>query len=91
MGAEIIVIGPDEPESFAYHWRRGEYPFVGLPDPDNVVADLYGQQVKLIQMGRMPALLVIDRQGVIRFVHYGASMQDIVPNREVLGVLEALS
>jgi peroxiredoxin len=90
-GAEIIVIGPDERDSFIYHWRRGAYPFVGLPDPDNAVADQYGQQVKLIQMGRMPALFIIDRQGAVRFAHYGLSMQDIVSNREVLGILDALN
>jgi len=90
-GAEIIVIGPDERDSFAYHWRRGAYPFIGLPDPDNAVADQYGQQVKLIQMGRMPALFIIDRQGAVRFAHYGESMQDIVSNRGVLGILDALN
>lgn len=89
-GAEIIVIGPDERESFAYYWRRGRYPFVGLPDPDHVVADRYGQQVRLLQLGRMPAQLVIDRQGIVRFAHYGEFMRDIVSNREVLGILDAL-
>ena len=67
--------------------KRG-LPFVGLPDPDHSVANLYGQEVKLLKMGRMPAMMVIDKTGEIIYVHYADSMKDIPANSEVLAVLD---
>ena len=65
-------------------------PFVGLPDPKHSVANLYGQEVKLLKLGRMPAQIIIDKQGQIRFAHYGNGMQDIPDNNELLSLLETL-
>lgn len=87
--AEIIIVGPEDQRAFASYWQSEALPFVGLADPDHTVANRYGQQIKLLKMGRMPAVLVIDRQGLIRFAHYGNSMSDIVPNRTLLAVLDA--
>ena len=42
-------------------------------------------------MGRMPALLVVDKGGRIRYAHYGHSMSDIPDNREILDLLDALN
>jgi peroxiredoxin Q/BCP len=39
----------------------------------------------------MPAMFIIDRHGVIRFEHYGDSMQDIPENSMVLGLLDELN
>jgi peroxiredoxin Q/BCP len=86
--AEIVVVGPEDREAFADYWQREELPFVGLPDPEHVVANRYGQEVKLLKMGRLPALLVIDKQGQVRFTHYGSSMSDIAPNEQVLAILD---
>jgi peroxiredoxin Q/BCP len=38
---------------------------------------LYGQEVKLFKLGRMPAQMLIDKSGILRFVYYGHSMADI--------------
>ena len=89
--AEVIVIGPDSADAFARHWTKEALPFIGLPDPKHQVADLYGQQVKLLRFGRMPALLVIDKQGVIRYRHYGGWMSDIPDNDEILNLLDQLN
>jgi hypothetical protein len=62
-----------------------------LPDPRHTVADLYKQQVKLIKLGRMPALLVVDKEGLIRYEHYGDSMQDIPENAIVIKLLDELN
>jgi peroxiredoxin Q/BCP len=48
----------------------------------------YGQEVNLFKLGRMPAMLVVDRQGMARFVHYGHSMQDIPDNEQVLSLIK---
>ncbi len=89
--AVIVVVGPDDADSFAYHWRQQKYPFIGLPDPESKVADRYGQEVKLLKAGRLPALMVIDKAGAVQYVHYGDSMRDIPANEEVLGVLRRLN
>jgi hypothetical protein len=55
------------------------------------VLKLYGQQVSLFKLGRMPAQVLVDRDGVARFVHYGHSMSDIPRNAEVLALLDELN
>jgi peroxiredoxin Q/BCP len=39
----------------------------------------------------MPAQVIIDREGLARFVHYGQAMDDIPSNEELLSILESLS
>jgi peroxiredoxin Q/BCP len=89
--AAILVVGPEDRAAFEQYWHKESLPFVGLPDPDHTVADLYGQQVKLLKLGRMPAMMVIDKTGQIRHSHYGHSMQDIPPNARVLSLLDDLN
>ena len=88
---EILVVGPDDTKAFSDYWDKHDLPFVGLPDPDHRVANIYGQQVKLLQMGRMPAQVLIDKSGRIRYRHLGNSMADITDNRKIFVLLEALN
>lgn len=88
---EVVVIGPEGEEVFKYHWKRGEYPFVGIADPDHKIADLYNQQFNLLKMGRMPAHLLIDKSGYIRFQHHGDSMRDIVDNKFIFILLDKIN
>ncbi len=89
-GAEILIVGPEDQKAFQSFWEDKGYTFVGLPDPEHSVADLYGQQVKLLKFGRMPAQVVIDKQGNIRYLHYGNSMQDIPANSLILEILDEI-
>jgi peroxiredoxin Q/BCP len=89
--AEIVVIGPDKDRSFADYWQSHDLPFVGLPDPKHHVLRLYGQEVKLFKLGRMPAQVIVDKAGMARYVHYGHSMSDIPPNDELLTLLSELN
>ena len=68
-----------------------DLPFEGLPDPKARVLKLYGQEVNLIKLGRMPALVIVDKAGVARFVHYGHAMSDIPENTEVFSLLDQLN
>lgn len=86
---EIVVIGPEDRATFASYWRREQYPFVGLADPQHSVADRYGQEVKLLKMGRMPAIVLIDKEGQVLSSHYAANMQDYPANRELWATLDA--
>ncbi len=85
------MVGPDRAEAFEQRWKAGGFTFRGLPDPERSVLDLYGQQVKLLKLGRMPAQALVDRDGVVRFVHYGSSMSDIPEPAEILRLLDALN
>ena len=89
-GAQIIVIGAEDAAAFARYWEENRLPFLGLPDPKHSVLKLYGQEVNLFRLGRMPAQVVIDRQGIARFIHYGKSMEDIPTNEEILQILDSL-
>jgi len=88
--AEILIVGPEAQEAFQAFWQDNGYTFVGLPDPEHTVAALYGQQVKWMKFGRMPALVVIDVQGYVRYLHYGDSMRDIPPNALILDFLHEI-
>lgn len=86
----VVAIGPEKAEAFRKYWEKNDLPFIGLPDEKHSVLKLYGQQVKLFKLGRMPAQMIVDRQGVLRYVHYGHSMEDIPENRELLELLDGL-
>jgi peroxiredoxin len=88
---EIIAIGPETTKAFAEWWHEHQMPFTGIADPNHVIADTYGQQVKLIKLGRMPASLVIDKDGAIRFKHFGESMSDIPLSQEMLLLIDDLN
>ena len=89
--AQIIVIGPEDASAFNTYWRENELPFIGLPDQKASVLKLYGQEVNLFKLGRMPAQVIVDKSGIARFVHYGHSMSDIPENDEVLCLLDELN
>jgi peroxiredoxin Q/BCP len=86
--AEIVIVGPEDRSAFLSYWAKESLPYVGLADPDHTVASRYGQEVKLLRMGRMPATVVVDKTGQIIYAHYGDSMKDIPANREILAVLD---
>jgi len=88
---EIVAIGPESAQSFADWWHQHQMPFEGIPDPKHVIANMFGQKVKLLKLGRMPALVVVDKQGRMRNLHYGNSMQDIMTDEEVLALLDEIN
>ena len=87
---EIVVIGPEKPEKFKSYFEENGFKFYGLPDPNKTVLKLYGQEIKVLKLGRMPAQMLIDRNGILRYMHYGHSMKDIPENDEVLELIEKL-
>ncbi len=88
--AEIIVLGPDGPRAFQRFWQDENMPFIGLADIQSKVASRFYQEVNLLKLGRMPAVVVVDKHGCIRYKHYAAAMSDIPDNREILDVLDEL-
>ena len=87
----IVVVGPEDSKAFENFWCERDLPFIGLPDPQASVLKLYGQEVNLFKLGRMPAQVLVDRSGMARFVHYGHAMSDIPENDEILALVDQLN
>ena len=88
---EVVVVGPEDAKAFAAYFQKESLPFIGLPDPKASVLKLYGQEVNLFKLGRMPAQVLIDKAGVARFVHYGHNMTDIPANEEILALVDQVN
>ncbi len=87
----VVVIGPENPRAFEAYFREHDLPFIGLPDPTAMVLKLYGQEVNLFKLGRMPAQVMVDKGSIARFVHFGHSMADIPDNSELLELLDSIN
>ena len=87
----ILVVGPENAQAFTRYFREHDLPFAGLPDPTHTVLKLYGQQVNLFKFGRMPAQLVVDRAGMVRFICYGKDMTDIPTDAEMLALIDEIN
>lgn len=90
LNTEVVVVGPEGKNAFKRYWGKNKLPFIGLPDPKHRVLKLFGQQVKIFKFGRMPAQAIIDKKGIVRYIHYGKSMSDIPKNKALLKILKEL-
>jgi peroxiredoxin len=87
----VVVVGPENATAFKAYFGEHNLPFIGLPDPSFSVLKLYGQEINLFKLGRMPAQVIVDKDGIARFVHYGHSMADIPDNTELLELLDTIN
>jgi len=69
-------------------YARNKYPI--FFDKSKEVPKMLKQEVKLLKLGRMPGMLIIDKQGIIQFAYYSDSMSDIPENEEVLEILKKI-
>ena len=90
LNTEIMVLGPENAESFQKYWMKEALPFIGLYDPEHQILKLYGQEASLFKLGRLPAQMLIDKSSILRYVHYGHSMADIPSNKEVMNLIKAI-
>jgi len=87
----IIIIGPESTGAFKIYWKENNLPFVGLPDPEYEVLNMFGQKVNLFKLGRMPAQVIVDKSGIVRFALYGHQMTDIPDNNEIIDLLKEIN
>jgi peroxiredoxin len=87
----VVVVSPENARAFEAYFHEHDLPFIGLPDPTFSVLKLYGQEINLFKLGRMPAQVIVDKDGIARFVHYGHSMADIPDNSELLELLDVIN
>ena len=57
-------------------------------DKDKKVSNLLNQKKK---MGLLPAMVIIDKKSIIRYVYYGSSMKDIPKNDEIITLLKDIN
>lgn len=69
-------------------YAKGKIPI--YYNQDKTVANALKQEWNIIKLGRMPALLVVDKQGIIKYAYYSDSMSDIPKNKEILEFLETI-
>ena len=90
LNTVIYAILPDNLEKaqlFESEFARG-YPI--YYDDKKKVNKILKQEIKPLKFGRMPALLILDKQGIIRYAYYSDSMDDIPKNKEIFAVIENL-
>jgi peroxiredoxin Q/BCP len=71
-------------------YAKRKYPVYSDPE-DEVAKKILNQEFKILKLGRMPALIIVDKQGKIRYAYYGDNMHDIPSNQEVLGELARIN
>ena len=89
--AEIIAVGPEVQKTLADYWHIEKLPFIGLPDPKHTIANLYKQERKLLKFGRMPALIMVDKQGRIGYSYYANSTSNIPSNDAIISLLDDIN
>lgn len=87
----IVVIGPEDANAFRTYWEQNDFKFHGIPDKKHSVLDLYDQEVNLFKLGRMPAQMLVDKEGMLKYIHYGHSMKDIPDNYEIFELINSLN
>lgn len=70
-------------------YARNKYPI--FYDESKSTVEKLKQEIKMLKGGRMPGLLVVDKEGIIQYAYYSDSMKDIPENEEILEVLEKLN
>ena len=91
LNAVIYAILPDNlknAQNFESEFAI-EYPI--YYDDKKKVNKMLKQEVKPLKLGRMPALLIVDKQGIIRYAYYSDSMSDIPENEDLFKLLKNLN
>jgi len=60
-------------------------------DEQEKVAKMLNQEKKLLKLGRMPGLLLVDKNGIIQYAYYGDNMHDIPENEEIIEVIKKIN
>lgn len=75
QGINILVVAPDSPERLKHYWQQHKMGFQAVADP--TLLSVLGQEINWLRLGRMPALLGMDKSGAIIYRHMGQSMKDL--------------
>jgi len=92
MGAylyPILVDSIENAQKMEQKYARNKYAI--FYDESKKVSKMLNQQIKITKLGRMPGLLIVDKQGIVQYAYYGDSMKDIPENDAVFKELEKIN
>ena len=84
----ILVDGPKNASKMEQKYAASK--FAVFYDEKNEVSKILHQEKKILKLGRMPGLIVVDKEGIIQYAYYGDSMKDIPKNETILEILQKL-
>ncbi len=91
MNTVLYPITPDrEKNAKKLETKYAQNKFAIYYDPKKTVLKMLKQEVNWTKLGRMPALLILDKEGIIQYAYYGNSMKDIPKNIKLFEELEKL-
>ncbi|TXT59188.1 MAG: hypothetical protein BAJALOKI2v1_240016 [Promethearchaeota archaeon] len=85
----ILVDEEKNAEKMEHKHANDVYPI--FYDKEEKVAKMLNQEKKVLKLGRLPALLILDKENIIRYAYYGDSMKDIPKNDEVFKFIDNLN
>jgi peroxiredoxin Q/BCP len=89
-GAEVLAIAPDSLEHARRYFEMHKIPFPCLADPERKVFRQYDVKSAMISLGQRPGLLIIDREGIVRYAHLGWQQWELLSVDETLEQLDEL-
>jgi len=89
LNTEIYAITADRFENarrLELHYTKSAFPI--FFDRKHEVVRMLHQEVKIFKLGRLPAVLIVDVEGTIKWTYYGSDFRDIPTNKEIFEALE---
>ncbi len=85
---KVIAICPESEEKIKKFLNKQNLDLTFVADPSHSLAKSYNQQVSIFKLGRMPAQILLDKEGKRFFEHYSNSMMDIIKNEQILDLVK---
>jgi peroxiredoxin len=89
-GAEVVCVAPHNAADARRLAESMRLPFPVLADEDRAVFRRYDVQSRLWSLGQRPAVYIVDRDSILRWVHLGRQQWEIPGTAEVLEQLDRL-
>jgi alkyl hydroperoxide reductase subunit AhpC len=71
----ILVDRLENAQQMEHKYAKDKFPI--YYDSNNAIAKQLNQEIRLLKLGRMPGMLLVDKQGVVRYAYYSDNMHDI--------------
>lgn len=85
----ILVDNKENAAKMENKYAKNKFPI--YYDESNQVARKLQQESKWYKFGRMPGMLIVGKDGIVKYAYYSSSMSDIPKNAEVLEVLRQIA
>ena len=91
LNVELIPILQDNKKNTRkMEERYGKKIYPIYYDVKREIGKAFKQEISLLKLGRMPATLIVDKDGIIKWTYYADSLEDVPSNDEMLEIIENL-